>query len=255
MRSSLWHWLAKFGSAPSCFRLLGQLRPWLLAASIGLLALGLWGGLVQAPADYQQGDGFRIIYVHVPSAFLSLFAYSVMAFYAFLTLVWRVKIAAVLMVSCAPIGAMFTAFALITGMLWGKPMWGTYWVWDARLTSELLLLFIYLGVIGLGNAFDNRERADRAQALLALVGVVNLPIIHFSVNWWFTLHQGQTLGVFNSAIAPTMAKPLFIMLAAFAVSFFLLMAQGARNEILRREADKQWLKKQLGFDKTVQACV
>ena len=245
MRSFFWVWLAKLGSSPSCFRLLGQLQPWLLLASCGLLALGLWGGLVLAPADYQQGEGFRIIYVHVPSAFLSLSVYAVMAFYAFITLVWRVKVAAVFMVSCAPIGALFTVFALVTGMLWGKPMWGTYWVWDARLTSELLLLFLYLGVIGLGNAFVDREKADRAQALLALVGVVNLPIIHFSVNWWFTLHQGQTLSLVNSSIAPEMARPLFLMLAGFAVTFLLLLTQAARNELLRREADKKWLRRWL----------
>lgn len=237
-----WHLIAKLGSSPTCFRFLGKVQPWLLLASVSLLATGLWGGLVQAPADYQQGEGFRIIYVHVPSAFLSLFVYSVMAFYAFVTLVWRVRVAAVFMVSCAPIGALFTFFALVTGMLWGKPMWGTYWVWDARLTSELLLLFLYLGVIGLGNAFAERDKADKAQALLALVGVVNLPIIHFSVNWWFTLHQAQTLSLTNSAIAWEMARPLLVMIAGFMVTFFLLLTQVARNELLRRDADKKWLR-------------
>lgn len=241
----IWRQLAILGSAPSCFSLLGRIKPWLLVASVSLLMLGLWGGLVTAPADYQQGEGFRIIYVHVPSAFLSMFIYAVMASYAFVALVWRVKMASIFVASCAPIGALFTCFALVTGMLWGKPMWGAYWEWDARLTSELLLLFLYLGVIGLGNAFVDRDKADKAQALLALVGVVNLPIIHFSVNWWFTLHQGQTLGLTTSAIAPAMARPLYIMLAAFICVFLLLLSQAARNELLRREHDKKWLKRWL----------
>ncbi|WP_372725584.1 heme ABC transporter permease, partial [Immundisolibacter sp.] len=171
----------------------GRLLPWLGWLAAGLLGLGAWWGLAVAPADYQQGDSYRIMFIHVPAAWLSMFTYMVMAGGAFVFLVWRMKLADMLAKCCAPLGAAFTLLTLVTGSLWGKPMWGTWWAWDARLTSELVLLFLYLGLIALRGAIDEPQRAGRATALLTLVGVVNIPIIHFSVDWWNTLHQPASL--------------------------------------------------------------
>jgi heme exporter protein C len=176
--------LHKFSSPPYFYAISGRMLPWLSMLLLGLLAYGLYGGLVLAPADYQQGDSFRIIYVHVPAAWMSLFIYMVMAVSGAIALVWRIKLAEIVAISSAPIGAGFTFLALATGSLWGKPMWGAWWVWDARLTSELILLFLYLGVIGLYGAIEDKRAASRAVAILALVGVVNIPIIHYSVEWW-----------------------------------------------------------------------
>jgi heme exporter protein C len=176
----MWTWLHKFASPPHAYRLLGTLAPWFGWPALALILLATWWGLVEAPADYQQGDAFRILYVHAPSAWMSMFVYVVMAVAAAIGLIWRIKLAHAAAAASAPIGASFTFLALATGSIWGKPMWGTWWVWDARLTSELILLFLYLGYMALRSSFDDPQRADRASAVLAIVGVINVPIIHYS---------------------------------------------------------------------------
>jgi heme exporter protein C len=220
----------------------GRLLPYLAWLAAGLLLLGAGWGLAVAPADYQQGDSYRIMFIHVPAAWLSMLTYMVMAGGAFVFLVWRIKLADMLAKCCAPLGAAFTVLTLATGSLWGKPMWGTWWAWDARLTSELVLLFLYLGLIGLRGAIDEPQRAGRATALLALVGVVNIPIIHFSVDWWNTLHQPASLTRMDGpAIHPAMLTPLLLMIAGFTVYFLAVLLQRLRCEILQREQQARWL--------------
>ena len=215
--------------------------PWLYAAALVLGAVGLYGGLVLAPPDYQQSDAYRIIFIHVPCAWMSLFIYFFMAANAFIALVWRIKISETLAMASAPVGAAFTAITLATGAIWGKPMWGTWWTWDARLTSELVLLFLYLGVIGLYNAIEDRRQAARAAAFLALIGVVNVPIVHFSVNWWNTLHQGSTVRLIGpSAIDSSMLWPLLLLALATHIWFFASLFARARVSVLELESGKDW---------------
>ena len=215
--------------------------PWLAGIFMLLLLAGLYGGLVLAPPDYQQGESYRIIFVHVPAAWMSLFIYMVMAFCGVVILVWRMKLAEVVLISSAAIGASFTFLALATGSLWGKPMWGTWWVWDARLTSELILLFLYLGVIGLHGAIEDKRIASRAVAILAIVGVVNIPIIHYSVEWWNSLHQGPTVTKFDKpSIHWSMLLPLLLMALAFQVYYVLALFQRCRAELLLRERNSKW---------------
>ncbi|MGD9600898.1 MAG: heme ABC transporter permease CcmC [Gammaproteobacteria bacterium] len=235
--------LHKYASPMHFFAFAETWSPRLLAAAAVLFVLGLTGGLFLAPADYQQGESFRIIYVHVPSAWLSMFAYMVMAGAGALSLVWKVKLGDALARAAAPLGASFTALALATGCLWGKPMWGTWWVWDARLTSELLLLFLYLGYLALQSAIDDRRAAARAGAVLAVVGVVNIPIIHYSVEWWSTLHQPATITKFGApSMATSMLVPLLLMALAFQLLFFALLLVRARCEILEFERRAQWVR-------------
>lgn len=235
-----WH---KYASLMNFYALAQRLSPWCFAISALLFAVGLVGGLVIAPADYQQGDGFRIIYVHVPSAWLSMFAYMLMAGAGAASLIWKVKLGDVLARASAPIGASFTALALATGALWGKPMWGTWWVWDARLTSELLLLFLYLGYTALQAAIDDRRAAARAGAVLAIVGVVNIPIIHYSVEWWSTLHQPATITKLGApSMATSMLIPLLLMALAYQLFFFAVLLVRTRCEILEFERHTQWVK-------------
>ena len=189
----MWTWFYRLASPPHVYRTAAALTPWFYAVAAVLIGYGLVDGLVFAPRDYQQGDAFRIIYVHAPSAWLSLFAYTTMAVAGAVALIWRIKVGYAVAAAAAPIGASFTLSALVTGSLWGRPMWGTYWAWDPRLTSELILLFLYFGVISLRQAFEDPARGDRAAALLGVVGVVNVPIVHFSVTWWNSLHQGGTV--------------------------------------------------------------
>jgi len=232
----------KLGSPPYFYALSGKLLPWLTGICFILFATGLYGGLVLAPADYQQGDSFRIIYIHVPAAWLSLFVYMVMAFSGAMALIWRIKIAEIILINSAHIGAVFTFLALVTGSIWGKPMWGTWWVWDARLTSELLLLFLYLGIISLYGAIDDKRKAARAVAILALVGVVNIPIIHYSVEWWSTLHQGPTVTKFDKpSIDIRMFVPLILMAFAFKFFYAIVVLLRARNDLLWRERRSQWV--------------
>jgi len=221
--------------------------PWLAGIFMLLLLAGLYGGLVLAPPDYQQGESYRIIFVHVPAAWMSLFIYMVMAFCGVVILVWRMKLAEVVLISSAAIGASFTFLALATGSLWGKPMWGTWWVWDARLTSELILLFLYLGVIGLHGAIEDKRIASRAVAILAIVGVVNIPIIHYSVEWWNSLHQGPTVTKFDKpSIHWSMLLPLLLMALAFQVYYVLALFQRCRAELLLRERNSKWVQELSG---------
>ncbi len=234
----------RMASPPHFYSFSDKLLPWLIAIFLLLVVTGLYRGLYLAPTDYQQGDSYRIIYVHVPAAWMSLFVYMVMAISGGIGLIWRMKIADVVAISSAPIGASFTFIALVTGSLWGKPMWGTWWVWDARLTSELILLFLYLGVISLYGAIEDKRTASRAVSILALVGVVNIPIIHYSVEWWNTLHQGPTVTKFDKpSIHIDMLIPLMLMAVAFKFYYGIAMLMTAKVEILKREQNTQWVKK------------
>lgn len=239
----MWTWFHRLASPPSFYRFADRVAPWLAAAAVLLLGYGLFAGLWIAPKDYQQGDAFRIIYVHVPAAALSLSLYTGMAVAGVIGLIWRIKLAECAIVALAPIGASFTALALVTGMLWGKPMWGAYWVWDARLTSELVLLFLYLGVIGLDRAFLDRRAAARACALLAIVGAVNVPIVKYSVDWWNSLHQASTILKFGK---PTITAEMAIPLYASLLGAYLLAAMAAlrrmQNEVLLRERRAGWVR-------------
>lgn len=215
--------------------------PWLAILFTSCFIYGLITGLFIAPADYQQGDSFRIMYVHVPSALTAMMIYFSMASCALITLVWRVKVAAIAMSVSARIGAWFTFLALVTGSIWGKPTWGTYWIWDARLTSMLILLFLYLGFISLQSVIADQHNRERASAVIALVGVINLPIIHYSVVWWNTLHQGPSISQFaKPTIAASMLHPLLAMIAAFILFYFLLLIIRVRNQILLREINSHW---------------
>lgn len=247
----MWAFLYRLASPKYFYQLSNRVIPYLGAATLILFSVGLVWGLVFAPSDYQQGDAMRIIYIHVPAAFLSMALYAYMAFLAVLLLVWRIKIAGLLMTLCASIGAIMTTIALITGSLWGKPMWGTWWIWDARLTSELILLFLYIGIMALNSAISQRDYAQKAVAILVLVGVIDLPIIHYSVYWWNTLHQTSTLSLFvKPKIASSMLMPLLIMIigfACYAVWSILLKAQDA---ILILERNSKWVRQlMLGEDK------
>ncbi len=238
-----WTWFHRLGSPPYIYGLAERLTPWFSWCAAALILAGLYGGLVLAPPDYQQGDDFRIIYVHAPSAWMSLMVYSTMAVSAAVGLIWRIKIAHAVAASCAPIGASFTFEALITGSLWGERMWGTYWEWDPRLTSELILLFLYLGYMGLRSAMDDMQRADRASAVLAVVGIVNVPIIHYSVLWWNSLHQAPSvMQLARPTMPPSMLIPLLLMLFGFTVLFGALLLVRLRAEILNRERAASWIR-------------
>jgi len=239
---SMWKTLLQWYSPAIFYRRTGRLLPWLRIITIVLFSLGLWTGLAVAPADYQQGDAFRIIYLHVPSAFLSLGLYAFCTSMAVVTLVWRIKIAELLLTTALPIGASMTALALITGSLWGKPMWGTWWIWDARLTSELVLLFVYLGLIGLHQALPSSTSKTRILAIMVLVGSVDLPIIHYSVEWWNTLHQGSSLSLFaKPTIVGSMLYPLLIQLAAFSAFAAWQIIQRTRSTLLVQDKRSQWV--------------
>ena len=236
-------WFHRFGSPKYFYDTALWLSRWTGIACVLLFIIGLYGGLVMAPPDYQQGDSFRIIYIHVPAAWMSLFVYMVMASCGAISLIWRIKITDVIARSSAPIGASFTFITLATGSIWGKPMWGTWWVWDARLTSELILLFLYLGYIALQSAFDDRRVAAKAGAILALVGVVNIPIIKYSVEWWSTLHQPATISKFGApSIDIDMLIPLLIMALAFKTFFITTLLIRARSEVLEFEYHTAWVK-------------
>ena len=233
----------KYASPKNTYTLACTLSPWFAGISILLFIGGIYGGLVYAPPDYQQGDAFRIIYVHVPAAWMSMFVYVVMAVAGALGLIWKVKIMDAIARSSAPLGASFTALALVTGSIWGKPMWGTWWVWDARLTSELILLFLYLGYMALQSAIDDRRTAARAGAVLALVGVVNIPIIHYSVIWWTTLHQGPTISMTGgSSITTRMLIPLLVMSVAYTTFFATMLMVRLRTEVLDQERNTAWVR-------------
>ncbi|MBI3069382.1 MAG: heme ABC transporter permease [Betaproteobacteria bacterium] len=224
------------------FPLAGALAPWFLSAALLLGAVGLYLGFFVAPTDAQQGEAYRIIFIHVPAAWMSMFLYVVMAFWAGVRLVLNTRLSGMMASAVAPTGALFTFIALWTGSLWGKPTWGTWWVWDARLTSELILLFLYFGFMALQAAIDDPRRADKAGAVLALVGVINVPIIYFSVQWWNTLHQGASVSLKS---APTMAATMFAGMIVMALGFWMYSIAAAllrvRCIILERERHADWV--------------
>jgi heme exporter protein C len=243
----MYKWIHQFGSPKYFYDISLRLSKWVTIACIVCFISGLYGGLVLAPADYQQGDSFRIIYVHVPTAWMSLFIYVILATSGAISLIWHIKITDIIARVSAPIGASFTFLALSTGAIWGKPMWGTYWVWDARLTSELILLFLYLGYMALQSAFDDKRIAARAGAVLALIGIINIPIIHYSVEWWSTLHQGPTITKLDKpSIHFTMLVPLLLMVIAFKTFYIATALIKIRSEILKYECNSSWVKKILG---------
>jgi len=241
-------WFHRFGSPPYVYRLANGFAPWLGAAGLIALAVGSYWGLAVAPPDYLQGEVYRIIYIHPQSAYIGMMAYTLMAVSAGIGFIWRIKLAHAVAVSAAPIGASFTFCALVTGAIWGRPTWGTYWEWgDPRLMFELLLLFLFLGYLALRAAFDDRDKADRVSAVLAVVGVVNVPIIHYSVLWWNTLHQGPTVSRLDQPSMDTsMLIPFLIMLAAFTLVFYWLLLRRLQAEILERERGTRWLREIVG---------
>ncbi|MGQ0547486.1 MAG: heme ABC transporter permease CcmC [Betaproteobacteria bacterium] len=228
-----WSWYA---SPQTFFPLAGRIALWCGLAAALLAAAGLYVGFFVAPTDAQQGEAYRIIFIHVPAAWMSMFLYMVMAFWAAIGLAFNTRLSSMMASAIAPTGALFTFIALWTGSLWGKPTWGTYWVWDARLTSELILLFLYFGFMALHAAIDEPRRADRAAALLAIVGVVNVPIIYYSVQWWNTLHQGASVSLTR---APTMAKTMLAGMLIMALAFWLysIATSMARVRCIIRERE------------------
>lgn len=238
----MWKFLYQMASPKAFYQLT---KPWLgylgFCALFFILAGMIWG-LFFAPPDYQQGDAFRIIYVHVPSAFMSMAIYLWMGFLAILLLVWRLKMAGLMLGIAAQIGASMAFLALVTGSIWGKPMWGTWWVWDARLTSELILELLYLAILATKSAFENKEQGDKIIAILTLVGLLDLPIIHYSVYWWNSLHQGSTLSILEKPkIAAPMLYPLLLTLTGFALYCVWIILHKARTEVLSREYRQYWI--------------
>ncbi|OUS25889.1 heme ABC transporter permease [Thalassotalea sp. 42_200_T64] len=239
----MWKWLHPYANPEVSYHFTGKLIPWFTAISVILLVLGLGLALAFSPADYQQGESVRIFYLHVPAAMLSMGIYLGMAIAALTALVWQLKLAEASIAALAPIGATFTAIALLTGAAWGKPMWGTWWIWDARLTSELILLFLYLGVIALQNAFEDKSLAGKAASVLAIVGVVNLPIIHYSVEWWNTLHQGSTVSKLERpSMSADMFIPFVVCLFGFAFLVARIFGERFRAEIIARNSMRPWVK-------------
>ncbi|MCA3179839.1 MAG: heme ABC transporter permease CcmC [Burkholderiaceae bacterium] len=237
----------RFAAPQTFYPLAGKMVPWFAAAAIALAAAGLWVGFGIAPADFQQGEVYRIIFIHVPAAWMAMFVYTVMAGYAALTLGFRTRLSAMMCRALAPTGALMAAISLWTGAIWGRPTWGTYWVWDARLTSTLILLFLYLGYMALIAAIEDEQRADRAGALLLLVGVVNIPIIYFSVRWWNTLHQGASVSL---TAAPKMASTMLtgMLLMSLAAWMYTIAAalHRVRSIILERERHTRWVRQLAG---------
>jgi heme exporter protein C len=239
----MWIWFHKLGSPPHFYRTAGRLVPLLAVPALLLLLAGTVGGLAIAPPDYQQGDGFRIIYVHVPSAYIAMFGYVTMAMAAAVGLIWRMKLAFAMAAACAPVGAAFTFLALATGSIWGKPMWGVWWDWDGRMTSVLVLFFLYLGVMALRSSFDDASKGDRAAALLSIVGVVNIPIIKFSVDWWNTLHQPATIAKLSApSITMDMLVWLLTMVVGYMLFFATIVTMRLRGEVLLRERGARWIR-------------
>ncbi len=234
----------KLASPPHFYRIAPLIVPWLMLPALLLMSYGVYAGLFVAPSDYQQGDAFRIIYVHVPAAYLSMMAYMIMAISAGIGLIWRLKLAHAVAAAAAPLGAWFTFLALATGSIWGRPMWGTWWEWgDPRLTSELIMLFLYFGYIALRSAIDDTAKADKASAVLALVGAVNVPVIHFSVEWWSSLHQGATLiRKDGPAMDADMVYPLLAMILGYTLIFGAFLLRRVRTEVLYRERRTKWVK-------------
>ena len=226
----------KYASPGNLYRLAGRLVPWFAVPAGVLFVTGLYLGLFVAPTDFQQGDAYRVLFVHVPAAWMGMLLYVVLAFYAAVGWIFNARVSSMMASSLSITGAMFTFLALVTGSLWGRPTWGTWWVWDARTTSTLILLFLYIGFISLQSAIEDRKRADRAGTVVALVGVINVPIIYFSVQWWNTLHQGATIRIANeTSMAGSMLAPLLIMIAACWLYSIAIVLVRLRSLIRERE--------------------
>ena len=230
-----------FAAPQRFYGLAGKLVPWCAAAAVALAAYGLWMGLLVAPTDFQQGESYRIIFIHVPASWMAMVLYLAMAFWAAVGLIFNARLAAMLAQAIAPTGALMAFLSLWTGALWGKPTWGTWWVWDARLTSTLILLFMYIGFMALRGAIEDERRADRASALVTIVGAVNVPIIYFSVKWWNTLHQGASVRPLKgSTMADVMLEAMLIMALAFWAYAFAVVLARVRTIILERERGAAW---------------
>lgn len=246
----MWNWLKtlyhRLGSPKWFYQMTGKWLPWFAMSSLLLLGLGLVLGLAYAPMDYQQGNSFRIMYIHVPAAFLAQSVYMMMAAAGVVLLVWKMKMADVVAQALAPIGAIMTFISLVTGAIWGMPTWGTWWMWDARLTSMLILFFLYLGVMALREALSPQEVAAKACALLAIVGVINIPIIKYSVDWWYTLHQPASIKLTEKPAMPaSMYLPLLFMVLGFYALLGWSVLLRSRAEVLRREAKSGWVRELL----------
>lgn len=239
----MWKWLHPYANPETTYHLTGRLIPWFSYLTITLLTIGLTWALLFSPADYQQGDSFRIFYIHVPTATLSMGIYVGMAITALCSLVWQLRLADASAAALAPIGAVFTFVSLVTGAAWGKPMWGTWWIWDARLTSQLILLFLFLGVIALHNAFEDKSLAGKAAGILTLVGVINIPIIKYSVEWWNTLHQGATVSKMGKpSMTIDMLWPFIFCYMGFIFLIIVITCIRFRSEILSRNSMRPWVK-------------
>ena len=233
----------KYSSPQTFYPLAGRMAPWFIGIAVVLGLLGLYLALFAAPTDFQQGDAYRIIFIHVPAAWMSMFIYVVMAFWAGIGLAFNTRLSSMMAHALAPTGALMTFIALWTGAFWGRPTWGTWWVWDARLTSELILLFLYLGYLSLVAAIDEPRRADKASAVLALVGAINVPIIYFSVQWWNTLHQGSSISVTRApSMAGIMLAGMLVMVLAFWAYSIAAALMRVRNMILERERNAAWVR-------------
>ena len=245
MSNKLINWF-KFASPQAFYPLAGKMIPWFWALAAVFGIAGLYVGFLVAPTDAQQGEGYRIIFLHVPASWMSMFIYLVMAFWAGLGLAFNFRLSGMMAQALAPTGALFAFLSLWTGALWGKPMWGTWWVWDARLTSELILLFLYVGFIALQSAIDDPRRADKAGAILALVGVINIPIIYFSVKWWNTLHQGSSVSLTKSpSMAATMLWGMLLCALACWMYTIAVSLMRVRNIMLERERHTEWVRAEL----------
>ena len=250
MNNRLINWF-KFASPQSFYPLAGKMIPWFAALAVVFGVAGLYLGMLVAPTDFQQGEGYRIIFIHVPASWMSMFIYLVMAFWAALGLAYNTRLSGMMAQALAPTGALMAFLSLWTGALWGKPMWGTWWVWDARLTSELILLFLYIGFIALQASIDDPRRADKAGAVLALVGVVNIPIIYFSVKWWNTLHQGSSVSLTKSpSMAMLMLWAMLLMALCFWMYSIAIALYRARSIMLERERGTEWVKEVLAAEGT-----
>ena len=240
----MWQWFHEWGSPKAFYMRSGKMLPWLGFLTVVLMSAGLVWGLFLAPSDYQQGQSVRIMYVHVPAAILAQSSYVMMAVAALVALVWRIKIADAAVQTAAPIGAMMTLLALATGSLWGKPMWGTFWIWDARLTSTLILFFLFVGVLALRSASGRGRNAGRAASVLALIGLINLPVIKYSVDWWFTLHQPASFTLTERPAMPVeMWAPLLVTVLGFYSWFAFTWILRLRLEVLQRESRADWVQR------------
>lgn len=228
----MWHWLHQLASPPTFNRFADKVIPWGLSLWLLTFVIGLVWSLWIAPTDYQQGEAYRIIFVHVPAAWLSLFVYTSMTIIGTIGLIWHFKLSDIYIRCAAPLGALFTFLTLITGSVWGKPMWGTWWAWDARLTSELILLFIYIGFIALQSSFTDQQTRRQVNAIVLLIGFVNIPIIHFSVEWWTSLHQPASILKFGApSVHPDMLKPLLLMAFSYTLFFSLMVIMAMQNKL------------------------